>query len=67
MVGDLPAVLTDGLLAILIAGLPATVAAGRAAAGARLLRETTLGVTGLLGGSGAVERAGAAVELAGAG
>ena len=51
----------------MVANLPAGGTAGRAAAGARLLREATLGVAGLLGGSGAVERARAAVELAGAG
>ena len=54
----------DGLPAVLTDGLPAAVAARRLT---RLLRELALGVAGLLGGSGAVERTSAAVELAGAG
>jgi len=44
--------------------LPAAIAAGRLAG---LLGKATLGVAGLLGGSGTVERTRLAVELAGAG
>ena len=68
LTASLPAVLTASLPAVLTASLPAAIAARRLAGRlARLLRELALGVAGLLGGSGAVERARLAVELAGAG
>ena len=60
--------IVSSLPAVLTAYSPAAVAARRLAGSlARLLCELALGVAGLLGGSGAVEGARLAVELAGAG